>query len=102
MPGPKIQLLVFQGCPLAGAARDSLVTALSSLGLRTFEEIDILDPATPDELKAWGSPTILVDGEDVTGATGGDGIGCRVYGSPQGVPSPETIAEKIKMLTASG
>ena len=98
MSHPTIQLLVFDGCPLADAARSSLQTALDSLGLRDFEEIDLLDPETPDELRGWGSPTILVGGEDVTGSAKGNGVGCRVYDSETGVPGPETIAERIRRV----
>jgi len=96
MAQPKIQLLVFHGCPLAEAARDSLSAALASLGTRDFEEIDILDEAAPAELRGWGSPTILVNGEDVTGNAKGEGVGCRVYDGPGGVPAPEYIAAKIR------
>lgn len=101
MTQPKIQLLIFDGCPLADAARTSLQTALASLGLRDFEEINILDAATPNELKGWGSPTILVEGEDLTRNAKGEGVGCRVYNTPNGVPSPQTIAKRIRSLTSS-
>ena len=97
---PAIQLLVFEGCPLADAARCSLQTALDSLGICDFEEIDLLDPKTPDELRRWGSPTILVDGEDVAGMAKGNGVGCRVYDSETSVPGPETIAEKIRCVAS--
>jgi hypothetical protein len=93
---PKIQLLIFQGCPLASAARKSLQKALALAGLRDFEEIDILDAATPDDLKGWGSPTILVDGNDVAGSGKGEAIGCRVYDGPDRVPAPEDIATAIR------
>jgi hypothetical protein len=95
-PHPKIQLLVFPNCPLAAAARASLKQALDELSIAAHEEIDILDPATPDELRGWGSPTILVDGEDVSGAPKGDSVGCRVYQEPGRVPSPATIVAGIR------
>jgi hypothetical protein len=98
MSRPKIQLLIFDGCPLADAARRSLRTALDSLGSRDFEEVDLLDPGTSAELRGWGSPTILVGGEDVTGNAKGNGVGCRVYDSETRVPSPETIAEKVRRM----
>lgn len=98
MASRKIQLLVFDGCPLADAARSSLQTALDSLGLREFEEIDLLDPATPDELRGWGSPTILVGGEDLTGDVKGNALGCRVYDGKTGVPGPEMIAQAIRRI----
>jgi mercuric ion transport protein len=92
---PTIQLLVFKGCPLAAAARESLRQALDGLELPTFEEIDILDASTPEELRGWGSPTILIDGEDVSGNPKGNSVACRVYAEPNGVPTPKTIAACI-------
>jgi mercuric ion transport protein len=91
----RIQLLVFEGCPLADAARRSLESALAQIDAAEYEEIDLLAPDTPEDLRRWGSPTILVDGKDVAGAPQGQGIGCRVYASPEGVPSPESIAASI-------
>lgn len=69
---------------------------LSTLHGIRYEVIDILDPATPTGLARWGSPTILVDGEDVAEQSRGDGIGCRIYDTPAGVPSAETIAAAIR------
>jgi hypothetical protein len=93
---PTVQLLVFSGCPLAGAARESLRKALAELRITSYSEVDLLDPATPAELRTWGSPTILVDGEDVTGGRPGDGIGCRVYQGPDRVPAAATIVASIE------
>jgi len=101
MAHPRIQLLVFDGCPLADAARRSLQTALDSLELPGFEEIDLLDPATPDELRGWGSPTILMGGEDLTGGEKGSAVGCRVYDGQDGVPGPAWIAQRIRRAATS-
>ena len=101
MASPKIQLLVFEGCPLADAARSALRIALDSLGLRESEEIDLLDPATPEELRRWGSPTILVNGEDLAGNVKGNALGCRVYDGETGVPDPEMIAQQIRRVASS-
>lgn len=104
MAQPKIQLLVFDGCPLAHAARNSLRAALESLGLQGFEEIDIGDANAPAELRRWGSPTILVDAHDVAGNEKGEAIGCRVYDGPDRVPTPGEIASAIRrsMGTSQG
>ena len=96
MSNPRIQLLVFDGCPLADAARDALEVALTMVGLPKYEEVDILDPDSADELRGWGSPTILVDGQDLLGNVKGESVGCRVYDSPGRVPSPEMIAAVIR------
>lgn len=83
-----VRLLVFAGCPLAAAARQALEQALG--------EIDLLAPETAEELRGWGSPTILIDGEDVAGQPKGNEIGCRVYPGPTKVPSVATIVARPK------
>jgi len=93
---PAIQLLVFAGCPLAAPARESLEKALAELEIPGYEEIDILGAGASDELQGWGSPTILVNGEDVTGAPKGNRFGCRVYPGSDRVPSPSAIVEGIR------
>jgi mercuric ion transport protein len=73
-----------------------LEAALADCGINDYEEIDILDPKTPDELRGWGSPTILVDGVDITGQPKGDSVSCRVYSGPKGVPEKSEIIAGIK------
>ena len=102
MSEPKIQLLVFEGCPLADAARQTLEEALAIVGLQQYEEVDILDPAAAEELRGWGSPTILVDGQDVTGDARGDSVGCRVYSGPDRVPDAKMIADRIRQAIVTG
>jgi mercuric ion transport protein len=92
---PRIQLLVFEGCSHADAARRSLERALAQVDAAGYEEIDLLAPDTPEDLRRWGSPTILVDGKDVAGALRGHAIACRVYAGPDGVPSPDSIVASI-------
>ena len=94
--GPKIQFLAFDGCPLADPARKALDEALALLNLSGYEVIDILDPHTSEDLKRWGSPTILVNGRDVTGGKQGDSVGCRVYSGPDRVPDASSIADCIR------
>jgi len=92
----RIQLLTFEGCPLADAARVGLEAALADCGIKDYEEIDILDPETPVELRGWGSPTILVDGVDITGQPKGNSVSCRVYPGPAGVPDKSEIIAGLK------
>ena len=65
----RIELRYFTGCPHAGAARSLLRTCLNQLGLQL-----------PIEEKEgdYPSPTIVIDGVDVTGAVLGAGRYCRV------------------------
>lgn len=60
-----------------------------------FSEVNVLDPATPPELARWGSPTILVDGQDIAGHNGGDAPGCRVYNTPDRLPRLETVVQAL-------
>lgn len=93
MANRTIQLLIFRGCPLAPAARASLKEALAELGILTYQEINMLDPATPEDLRRWASPTILVDGVDVRGAGPADNVACRALDS---IPSAATIIASIR------
>ncbi len=76
-----------------------LEKALAKCGLEGYENIDVMAEHTEDELKSWGSPTILVNGKDVTGHRGGDGVGCRIYAGDKGVPDAQTIVEFLHLST---
>ena len=78
-----VHLLYFPDCPNVAAARNALNRAMGTLpDPPPVTEIDLTDPDTPEHLRAWGSPTILVDGVDVAGddAPAGEGVApcCRV------------------------
>jgi hypothetical protein len=66
--------------------------------MRGYEEIDILDPDTPDDLPGWGSPTILVNGVDVSGQPKGNNVSCRIYPGPSRVPSSTDIVASIRRV----
>ena len=99
MHRPKVQFLSFAGCPLERQARTELEKALAECGLDRYENVDIMAEQTVEELKSWGSPTILVNGKDGTGHQGGDGVGCRVYGGDLGVPDAQTIVDFLERST---
>ena len=86
---PLVELVYFAGCPRVEAARAALRTALGRAG-RTpaWQEWDQTMPEVPAHLHGLGSPTILVNGRDVTGAsTPTTGRACRA----DGIPGPEVI-----------
>ncbi|NNE06709.1 MAG: thioredoxin family protein [Xanthomonadales bacterium] len=98
MTDTTVSFLYFDGCPLAPRARENLLEALGKTGREAalrFEEVDLMDPATPIELKRWGSPTILVNGQDITGARQGEACSCRLYASDGGVPTTREIIEAL-------
>ncbi len=95
----KVQLIYFEGCPNASAARESVRRCLEAAGRpAAFEEIDADAPETPEQLRGWGSPTILVDGVDVGGEPGPAGRSCRLYDNPanRGVPSDAAITAALR------
>lgn len=92
-----IDLIYDVDCPNVDAARDQLLRALAAAGLApAFREWDRADGATPDALRAYGSPTILIDGEDVAPAPAMEGTcACRVYAGGR-APSFESIRAALE------
>ena len=91
-----IQFLSFDGCPLADPTLRHLNDAIEQaglVGLCRVEHVDIMSPDTAETLRCWGSPTILMDGKELTGQAPGDAAGCRIYPGPGGLPTRSQIAE---------
>ena len=91
----KIQLVTFPGCPNAAPLRRVLHAALARLELAAVEEVDTTAPQTPAALRAWPSPTILVDGADLDGLAappaGSEGA-CRWFQ----LPSVDALEAKLR------
>lgn len=97
----KIQLLYFDGCPNVDAARNAVRAALAAEKLETVvDEIDVEAPTAPDWARGWGSPTILIDGQDVAGQQPSESSACRLYAG--GAPSVEQIRRRIAAGRGSG
>ena len=81
---PTIELIYFDGCPNAEPARINLRQAISALDLAAdWQEWEQGEPQVPEYVKQHGSPTILVNGRDVTGVEAGvTGAACRADGAP--------------------
>ncbi len=98
---PTVELITDVDCPNVEHARAQLQRALAEAGLPPqWRQWDRADPASPARVRAYGSPTILVDGKDVAHAPSSDGANCcRVYrdaeGRYQGVPTVEMIAAAL-------
>jgi mercuric ion transport protein len=94
IPTMKIQLLYFEGCPNLEPARAALRDALVAEQIdQAVEEIDVESPTAPESLRGWGSPTILIDGKDVTGAARTTGSSCRLYAN--GAPTVDEIRARL-------
>ena len=89
----RIELVVFEGCPNVGLARNNLRSALRSASEDiTWTEWELGSDSTPKDLRSHGSPTVLIDGRDVTGdTTGAAAMACRA----DDVPSAALILKSL-------
>lgn len=103
-----VELIYDTDCPNIEAAREQLRQAFQAVGqAASWQEWDRGDPASPAHARRFGSPTVLVDGQDVAGASPSDDADCcRVYQSAQGgfegVPPLEAIALALRNGAADG
>lgn len=85
----RVQLIYFEGCPNVDAARVTLRRCMDTAGVGAeIEEIDTAHPDAPDDLRGWGSPTILIDGRDVACEPMPNGSACRLYENPEHRSTP--------------
>ena len=79
-----IDLVYFKGCPNAELARQNLRSALEAVGAPLdWNEWDLASDTAPERYRRHGSPTVLVDGEDVTGdGARAAAMACRADGAP--------------------
>jgi len=80
-----LELILFDGCPHAARARKNLTTAPRMAGrAKPWSEWNLIDLETPNRFRRFGSPTVLVDGVDVTGQGAGvSALACRADGAPE-------------------
>jgi len=92
----QLEFQYFEGCPNHKKMSDNLIRAIEGLE----NKIDVLNVLVEDEETAKrvgfrGSPTLLINGEDIEGVSVPENpaLACRYY-SP-GVPSANSIRDKI-------
>ena len=94
-----IELVYFTGCPHVDAARGAVRAALRTAGLpEAWREWNQSEAETPDRLRDYASPTVLVGGVDVTGAGPASG-GPRCCAG--GAPSAAEIGAAIRTSPSS-
>lgn len=97
----KVELIYDADCPNVKEAREQLRRALTELGIFSrWQEWDRGCSASPNYVRSYGSPTILVNGQDVANATPSAGAdSCRIYkdknGQTKGVPPVELIKDSL-------
>ena len=98
---PTVELIYDSDCPNVAETRAELVCALAKLGLPArWREWERGDAESPGYVRRFGSPTVLVDGREVSGAAPSDTASCcRLYadgaGGFRGSPSAELIAPAL-------
>lgn len=107
---PRIELVYERGCPNVNRARAMISAALRAIGAqKRWIEWDRDDPATPSGLRLFGSPTVLVNGQDVgcdeNQDAQSDANSCRVYldecGCVCGAPSAALIVSAVRAAQAA-
>jgi hypothetical protein len=99
-----VELLWWEGCPSTERALEAVREALTDVGLddvrvRTRE---IQTDEDAQDAGFVGSPTILIDGEDLVPAAANEQIGlsCRVYRRRDGrispLPDPDDLREALQ------
>lgn len=77
---PDVVLLYEGSCPNVHRARSNLLRAFSVAKVpASWREVDVDAEDTPQAWRAFGSPTILVDGRDVGGGATAEGATCRLF-----------------------
>lgn len=91
-----------EDCPGWEPAADALRSALDATGhadaVVGFEVIRSSEQAA--SMPFGGSPTILIDGEDLFPGTRAVQLACRVYATPEGLRSSPTRQQVIDALRA--
>ncbi len=101
-PSRQIELVYDPGCPNVAATRERLRLACARAGIESrWREWDLNAEDAPAHVHGYGSPTVLVNGEDVTGAPpeGADAC-CRIYaaddGGNRGVPRLDDMVRALR------
>lgn len=76
-----VELIYDDDCPNAVGARTLIERAMLSVGIAkpTWQEHCRQDEQVPAYAQEYGSPTILVNGKDVSPLSGAGGNACRIY-----------------------
>lgn len=100
----QVELVYEKTCPNIEAAREQLLRAFVEAGMPPrWREWEVSSEDAPQHVHGYGSPTILVDGEDVSGVMNeGDDYCCRVYAhSESGNKGVPALADIVRALQAT-
>ena len=101
----KVEIRYFEGCATYLTAEETLKELLADEGIEA--DVELVAVHTDEEaqrLRFPGSPTIRVDERDLfpVGEREDWRLGCRIYGTPQGVMGSPTAEMLREALAARG
>lgn len=92
----KLEFQYFEGCPNHIKMQNNLNEAIKGLEDKVeIKKVLVEDEATAMQVKFRGSPTLLINGEDLLGMPVPEepSLACRYY--PKGIPTSEEIRKAI-------
>jgi mercuric ion transport protein len=97
----KVELVFERTCPNVEIAREQLREAFARIQQAPYwQEWEVSDNSAPDYIRAYGSPTILVNERDVSGSHPEGKDCCRVYKGEDGhlnvVPKLEDVIRALE------
>ena len=101
----KVELIYESGCPNIVGTRENLLRAFSEAQVPAkWTEWDTASQESPSHVLGFGSPTVLVDGNDVVGHVRTGTSCCRLYSTPGGrqTGTPPIEAIRAALLGAAG
>ena len=104
----RVELIYDNECPNWMYARTNLLKAFQVVGIQPkWKEWDRSNPETPAHARAYGSPTILVNGQDIADVSSSEGANCcRIYvdqnGKYIGIPTVESITSALLKVKCAG
>lgn len=96
-----VEFIYEQSCPFVRKARRRLIEGFSHAGVAPrWSEWEVSDSHAPEHVRGLGSPTILIDGLDISGAPRREAENCcRIYAldkESQGVPPLELVVAALQ------
>lgn len=102
---PNVEFVYEQTCPFVRDARRRLIEGFRQAGQTPcWSEWEVSDPRAPEHVRELGSPTILIDGRDVSGSPREETENCcRIYtlnDEPRGMPPLEMVVDALRASNA--
>ncbi len=97
-----IDLVLVPDCPHAGVARERLVREMAALGLQPQYHEHVLSGRPDDPFDGYPSPTILVDGMNITGEPRAGASACRLAGAPGTAEIRKALQARTSLPSLSG